>query len=92
MEMKLLSNTGREILIKVVAQATSTYMMSCFMLPDSLCNELNSLVRNFRWGQKDKERKMARVSWEKLCTRKFEGGMGFKDLRAFNMTLLAKQG
>jgi len=89
---KLLSNAGREILIKVVAQVTSTYMMSCFMLPNSLCNELNSLVRNFWWGQKDKERKMAWVSWEKLCTRKSEGGMGFKDLRAFNMALLAKQG
>lgn len=44
---KLLSNIGREILIKAVAQAISTYIMSCFMLPDSLCNELNSLVRKF---------------------------------------------
>lgn len=40
----LLSTAGREILIKAVAQATSTYTISHFMLPDSLCKDLNSLV------------------------------------------------
>ena len=52
---KLISNAGREILIKAVAQATPTYTISCFKLPDSLCKELNSMVRNFWWGQKDKK-------------------------------------
>lgn len=89
---KLLSNARREILIKVVAQATPTYMMSCFKLPDSLCRELNSLVSQFWWGQKDKELKMAWISWESMCTPKSKGGMGFKDLKAFNLALLAKQG
>lgn len=89
---KLLSCVGREILIKAVAQATPTYTMSCFKLPDSLCKELNSMMGNFWWGKKDKERKMAWVTWEKLCTPKEEGGMGFRDLRAFNLALLAKQG
>lgn len=41
---RLLSTTGREILIKAIAQATSIYTMSCFMLLDSLCKNLNSLV------------------------------------------------
>ena len=63
---KLLSYEGKEILIKEVAQATPMYTMSCFKLPDTLCKELNSLMGNFWWGQKDKERKMAWVSWEKL--------------------------
>lgn len=36
---KLLTTAGREILIKVVAQATPTYTMNCFKLLDSLCNE-----------------------------------------------------
>ncbi|XP_030968762.1 uncharacterized protein LOC115989234 [Quercus lobata] len=65
--------------------------MSCFKLLNTLCKELNSLMGNFWWGQKDKERKMAWISWERLCTPKAEGGMGFRDLKAFNLALLAKQ-
>ena len=38
---------GKEILIKVVAQAIPTYTISCFKLPDTLCEELMSMIRNF---------------------------------------------
>lgn len=54
--------------------------------------DLNSMVRNFWWGQKENERKMAWISWDKLCQRKSEGELGFKDLKVFNLALLAKQG
>ena len=64
---KLLSNAGREILIKAFAQATPTYIMSIFKLPNSLCKDLNSMMGNFWWGQKGNERRLAWVSWEKLC-------------------------
>ena len=87
----LLSNAGREILIKAVAQATLTYTMSVFKLPDSLCKELNSMMGNFWWGQKGRERRMAWVSWEKLCKPKSNEGMGFRDFKALNLALLAKQ-
>ena len=43
----MLSKADKEILIKVVALAISTYTMSCFKLPDSLCDELMSMIRNF---------------------------------------------
>ena len=59
---KLLSSTGREILIKVLAQATLTYTMSCFKLLDLLCKELDAMMSSFWWGQKDKERKMAWIA------------------------------
>ena len=89
---KLLTTVGQEILIKAVAQATPMYTMNCFKIPDSLCSELNSLISNFWWGQCDKERKLAWVAWEKMCKSKADGGMGFKDLKPFNLALLAKQG
>ena len=44
---KMLSKAGREVLIKAVAQAIPTYIMSCFKIPDSLCDDLTSMIRNF---------------------------------------------
>ena len=44
---RLLSNVGMEILIKAVAQATPTYTMNCFKLPDSLCSKIASMESGF---------------------------------------------
>ena len=89
---KLLSKARKEVLIKAVAQAIPTYTMNCFRLPDSLCEELTSMIRKFWWGQQKEEKRIAWLSWEKLCVPKSCGGMGFKQLKYFNMALLAKQG
>ena len=89
---KLLSKASKEILIKVVALVITTYTMSCFKIPESLCDDLTSMIRNFWWGQKSEERKIPWVSWEKMCEPKVGGGLGFKNSKCFNLTLLAKQG
>lgn len=55
---KLLSRPGKEILIKSVAQAIPTYMMSVFCLPSGLIDEVHSLLARFWWGSNGVERKM----------------------------------
>ena len=44
---KLLFNAGKEVMIKAIAQAVPSYTMSCFKLPNTLCDELTSMVRQF---------------------------------------------
>ena len=90
-EEKLLSQAGREILIKAVVQAIPTYTMNCFKLPIGLCKEIEGLIWRFWWGQSGERRKIHWVRWGELCKPKGEGVMGFKDLVLFNDALLAKQ-
>ena len=88
---RMLSVGGKEILIKAVTQAIPTYTMSCFQLPKGLCEDLERMERNFWCGQRDQEAKIAWVSWRKICKSKSEGGMGFRNLQAFNLAMLVKQ-
>ena len=89
---KLLTPAGKEILIKSVAQAVPSYTMSCFLLPKKLCEELTGMIRKFWWGQVKNEKKLAWLSWDKMCLPKDRGGLGFRDLKSFNLALLSKKG
>jgi hypothetical protein len=90
-KVKFLSQAGKEILIKAVVQAIPTYSMSVFLLPNSLCKELNGLMQRFWWGHKENNSKIHWMSWEKMGVSKEQGRLGFRDLIMFNKALLAKQ-
>ena len=59
---KLLSNAGKEVLIKAVAQAVPSYTISCFKLPNALCDEMTGMMRQFWWGQVKNVKKLAWMS------------------------------
>ncbi|KAL0356019.1 UNVERIFIED_CONTAM: putative mitochondrial protein [Sesamum radiatum] len=87
---KRLSQAGRMVLIKAVAQAIPTYAMGCFSLPDGLLHDLESMSAKFFWQQNERQ-SIHWLSWKKLCKDKNNGGVGFRTLKAFNLALLAKQ-
>ena len=88
---KLLSQARKGLMIQTVAQAIPSYVMSCFKLPKGFCHEVNMLLAGFWWGDKSNKRKIHWKNWDSLCCSKLDGGLGFKDLESFNLTLLAKQ-
>lgn len=59
-----------------------------------MCNETinNRMMNSFWWGHNRQNVKGINwMSWERLSINKMNGGLGFKNLRAFNNAMLGKR-
>lgn len=81
---------GWEVLIKAVLQAIPNFVMSYFLLPVTLLQDIEKIVRQYWWGEGGGS-SMHWLPWSRICQSKEGGGMGFHDLECFNLAMLAKK-
>lgn len=81
---------SRELLVKAVALPIPPYAMSVFLLSNALVSDIQSSIINYWWGHDESKHKIHWITKQKLSNSKLMGGLGIRDLEAFNMTLLAK--
>ena len=89
---KTLSQGGKQVYIKSILQAIPTYLMSCFLLPRALCQELDSIIKDYWWKHSQRKQGIYWMKWQKMCTPKNLRGMAFRDMAKFNIAMLCKQG
>ncbi|GKV28743.1 hypothetical protein SLEP1_g37755 [Rubroshorea leprosula] len=87
---RYLSLGGRITLINSVLSSLPVFLMSIYLIPKGILYSIDKIRRSFLWGGGGEERKIKWVSWDKVCKKKEEGGLGVRELRKFNLALLGK--
>jgi hypothetical protein len=89
---KCLSQASREVLERSVLQAITSYILSIFLIPIIVSYDIENILNLFWWGHNRAQSKGIHwISWERFCILKKDGGMGFKNFRAFNYVMPGKQ-
>ncbi|XP_022849628.1 uncharacterized protein LOC111371725 [Olea europaea var. sylvestris] len=72
-------------LIRAVLQRVECFWLFIFPISATITSMIVSYCWKFLWGSKK-----PLVAWKDLCLPKDEGGIGLKDLKSWNLELLAK--
>lgn len=84
---QLLSQAGKEVLIKAVAQSNPVFYIPCFKIPAAIIDDLDRMISHFWWGKSGGKRGIYWAKWLDMCTSKLKGGLGFRDFSCFNDAL-----
>lgn len=75
---------GRLLLLNTVINGITNFWTSTFILPKACITKINSLCSSFLWHGSSEAAHSAKVAWETIMLSKDEGGLGCRDLRAWN--------
>jgi hypothetical protein len=78
------------VLLNSVLSAIPIFYLSFMKMPVKVWKVVVKIQREFLWGGLEKKRKINWVSWDTVTKAKINGGLGVKDLRIVNLSLLAK--
>ncbi|GKA75895.1 RNA-directed DNA polymerase, eukaryota, reverse transcriptase zinc-binding domain protein [Tanacetum coccineum] len=81
---------GVPLISKRIGIKDCSYWCCVFLLPKTVINDINRIMKNFLWSQSDDSKGKAKVAWKNVCKPKNQGGLGLKDLTVWNNTLLVK--
>ena len=87
---KMLSVSGRLVLINSVLSNFSMFMLSFFEVPRGVLKRLDYYRSRFFWQSDGHKKKYRLIKWGVLCTPKDQGGLGILDLDLQNRCLLSK--
>ncbi|XP_074352001.1 putative mitochondrial protein AtMg00310 [Apium graveolens] len=89
---KAISKGEKCILLKTAAQTIPIFWMNLFRIPNEECESIEVQMNGYWWGHGREGKGIRWKAWDKLCVRKEAGGLRFRKLRQFNISMLAKQG
>jgi hypothetical protein len=87
---RYISLGGRIVLINAVLNAIPIFHLSFYKMPNSVRKKVVRLQREFLWGGAKGGKRINWVRWSVVCREKKNGGLGVKDIRFVNLSLLAK--
>jgi hypothetical protein len=87
---KHISLGGRIVLINSVLIAIPIFYMSYLKMPVQVIKAVTRIQRDFLWGGVKGVRKLSWISWKMVCREKKDGGLGVRDIKVVNMSLLSK--
>lgn len=85
-----LSLAGRTTLLNSSVFIIPNYILSVMNLPVSILDNISKFARNFLWGRSSNNSGFHSIGWTVTTLGKPEGGLGIRNFRLVNHSLMAK--
>jgi hypothetical protein len=87
---KYVSLGGHIVLLNSVLNSIPIFYLSYMKIPVHVWKQVRRIQREFLWGCRGGRKKINWVKWEVVCLPKKKGGLGVRDVRMVNISLLTK--